>query len=174
MSGTTLEIEFTEMVNSRWAILVRSAMLLGCPPAEAEDVVQSALTRCYQNWRQVRRADSPHAYVHRVLVNTFIDRTRRRSYGEMPVAEPVRSDAVGRATDLDLRMDLEGALRALPEAQRIVVVMRYYLDLSERETADALGVPAGTVKSRLARGLAALGVALGSVSVDSAETGGLL
>jgi RNA polymerase sigma-70 factor (sigma-E family) len=171
MSGMTDELEFTELVNSRWATLVRSAMLLGCPPAEAEDVVQAALTRCYQNWRQVRRAESPNAYVHRVLVNTFIDRTRRRSYGEVPVGEPVGADVAGGAADLDLRMDLASALRVLSDQQRIVVVLRYYLDLSERETAQALGVPAGTVKSRLARGLAALAIEL---APDAKESGGAL
>jgi RNA polymerase sigma-70 factor (sigma-E family) len=170
MSGKTHEDEFTEMVNSRWPTLVRAAILLGCRPAEAEDVVQAALTRCYQSWRQVRRAESPDSYVHRVLVNTFIDRTRRRSYGELPVAEPRRADAGVTSTDVDLRLDLDAALRALSEAQRVVVVLRYYLDLSERETANALGVPAGTVKSRLARGLAALAIELGP---DAGEAGGL-
>ena len=169
MSGRTQVEEFTELVNSRWPTLVRAALLMGCPRAEAEDVVQAALTRCFQNWGLIRRAETPDAYVHRILVNTFVDRTRRRSYGEVPVAELRPVDVGGRGTDLDLRMDLDAALRRLSSAQRIVVVLRYYLDLSERETAAALGVPAGTVKSRLARGLAALAVDL---APDPAEPGG--
>jgi RNA polymerase sigma-70 factor (sigma-E family) len=171
MSGRTDEEEFTEMVNSRWATLVRAAMLLGCRSTEAEDIVQAALTRCYQSWRQVRKAESTEAYVHRVLVNTFIDRTRRRSYGELPVAEPRPYAATSRGADIDLRLDLDAALARLSDAHRIVVVLRYYLDLSEREAAAALGVPTGTVKSRLARGLAALAIEL---APDSGEAGGLL
>jgi DNA-directed RNA polymerase specialized sigma24 family protein len=92
--------------------------------------------------------------VHRVLVNTFVDTTRRRSRGKVPVASP--TDVVLLGADHDVRLDIERALGRLTTEQRIVVVLRYYLDLSERQAAPVLGVPPGTVKSRLARGLAAL------------------
>lgn len=150
--------EFTELVNRRWQGLVRTAMLLGCRQAESEDVVQAALTRCYQNWAKVRRADDRDAYVHRILVNTFIDATRRRSHGELPVATP--TDRALAATDHEVRLDIERALGRLSPEQRMVVVLRYYLDLTERQAATVLGVPAGTVKSRLARGLAVLSAEL--------------
>jgi RNA polymerase sigma-70 factor (sigma-E family) len=146
--------EFTALVDRRWHALVRAAMLLGCTPAEAEDVTQAALTKCFQHWRRVRGADDPDAYVYRVLVNTFVDATRRRSRGELPVADP--TEAVAPAPDHALRLDIERALGRLSTQQRIVVVLRYYLDLSERQAADVLRVPTGTVKSRLSRGLAAL------------------
>lgn len=146
--------EFTDLVNRRWHALVRAAILLGCSAAESEDVVQAALTRCYRSWGRVRRADDPDAYVHRVLVNTFIDTTRRRSWHELPVAAP--GDGAAREANHEVRLDVERALGQLTAEQRLVVVLRYYLDLSERQTAVALGVPPGTVKSRLARGLAAL------------------
>src|SRR4051794_2886999 len=84
--------EVTELVGRRWHALVRAAMLLGCSASEAEDVTQAALTNCYRHWKRVRGADDPDAYVHRVLVNTFVDTTRRRSRGEVPVAIP--TDAV--------------------------------------------------------------------------------
>ena len=80
------EEEFSEYVAARWARLVRSAVLLGCAPAEAEDVVQTALTRCLTNWAKVRRADDRDAYIHRVLINTFTSSRRRRWVGERPVA----------------------------------------------------------------------------------------
>jgi RNA polymerase sigma-70 factor (sigma-E family) len=146
--------EFTQLVGRRWHALVRTAMLLGCSPAEAEDVAQTTLTRCYRHWSRVRSADDPDAYVHRVLVNTFVDTTRRRSRGEVPVATP--TDVVLHDADHDVRLDIERALGRLSTDQRLVVVLRYYLDLSEHQTATVLGVPPGTVKSRLARGLASL------------------
>lgn len=159
------EREFTELVAARWTALVRAAALLGCAPADAEDVAQAALTRCYEQWDRVRRAESRDAYVHRVLVNTFIDRTRRRSHAERPT-QLDRGDGRVRADDLDVRMDIEAALGRLSRDQRITVVLRYYLDLSEKEAAAALGVPPGTVKSRLARGLAALSTHLAEPSAE--------
>jgi len=70
--------EFTEYVTARWPTLVRSAVLLGCTPPEAEDLVQSALERCLLKWNRVRVAEDRDAYVHRVLVNCF--RSSRRRY----------------------------------------------------------------------------------------------
>lgn len=69
--------DFGEFVGARWSRLIRSAVLLGCSPAEAEDVVQATLVRCLVHWRKVERADDRDAYVHRVLVNTFISSRRR-------------------------------------------------------------------------------------------------
>lgn len=56
-------MEFAEYVAARRVALVRSAVLLGCPPVDAEDVVQTALLKCYRSWRRVQRADQPDAYV---------------------------------------------------------------------------------------------------------------
>jgi DNA-directed RNA polymerase specialized sigma24 family protein len=63
--------DFSEYVAARWARLVRSAVLLGCPHAEVEDLVQTTLERCLVKWRKVQRADDRDAYVHRILINTF-------------------------------------------------------------------------------------------------------
>jgi DNA-directed RNA polymerase specialized sigma24 family protein len=76
-----VEDEFSEYVAARWPRLVRSAVLLGCSAAEAEDVVQTALTRCLVSWSRVQRADDRDAYVHRVLINTFTSARRRRWTG---------------------------------------------------------------------------------------------
>jgi RNA polymerase sigma-70 factor (sigma-E family) len=147
-------MEFEEYVAARRVALVRSAVLLGCPPVDAEDVVQTALLKCYRSWRRVQRADQPDAYVYRVLVNTFRDARARRWRGELPTGnlpdEP--TDAPDPTTGLAVRR----ALAAMSPAHREVLVLRYYADLSERDTAAALGVAVGTVKSRTARALAAL------------------
>jgi DNA-directed RNA polymerase specialized sigma24 family protein len=131
-------MDFGEFVAARRTALVRSAVLLGCSLEDAEDVVQTTLTRTLRHWRRVSRADRPDAYVYRVLVNALRDARNRRWNAEIPTVEPPETSV--RETDL-----LTG-----------LVVLRFYADLSERETAEALGVPAGTVKSRTARALAAL------------------
>lgn len=156
MTQASSDTDFTEYVHARWARLVRSAVLLGCSEPEAEDVVQTALERCLLNWRKVQRADNRDAYVHRILVNTFTSSRRRRWHTERPVAAvpdgpgPVETDSVDEA-DAVLR-----ALELLPAEQRNVVVLRFYAHLTEKQTGDALGIPAGTVKSRLSRALATL------------------
>lgn len=147
-------MDFSEYVAARRPTLVRTAVLLGCPQPDAEDVVQTTLLRCFRSWRRVVRADQPEAYVYRVLVNVLQDTRARRWNGELPTeALPERpADDVDLATGLAVRR----ALAAMSAEHRAVLVLRYYADLSERATADVLGVPPGTVKSRTARALAAL------------------
>lgn len=148
---------FGEYVAARWPRLVRAAVLLGCTPHEAEDVVQSALTRCLVKWSRVSRADDRDAYVHRVVVNTFVDQRRRRWRGELPTERlPDRSVPDGSLSVID-QIGVDRALAGLVEDQRVAVVLRYYLDLSEAQMAAVLGVAPGTVKSRLSRALTALG-----------------
>jgi RNA polymerase sigma-70 factor (sigma-E family) len=161
------EAELGEYVAARWPRLVRAAVLLGCTPHEAEDVVQAALVRCLVHWRRVRAADDHDAYVHRILVNTLTDTHRRRSRSELPTSrfpERAVADATGSIDDRDA---LDRALDRLTPDQRQVVVLRYYLHLTERQMADALGVAPGTVKSRLSRALAAL-----AADPSLASTGG--
>lgn len=148
--------EFTEYVTARWATLVRSAVLLGCTPSEAEDLVQSALERCLLKWNRVRVAEDRDAYVHRVLINCFRSSRRRRWHGELPSAslpESAAGDQLARVDDADAVMR---ALDRLSADQRTAVVLRYYAHLSEQQMASVLGVAAGTVKSRLSRAVKAL------------------
>ncbi|GAA1584601.1 MULTISPECIES: SigE family RNA polymerase sigma factor [Kribbella] len=148
--------EFTEYVTARWPTLVRAAVLLGCTPSEAEDLVQSALERCLLKWNRVRVAEDRDAYVHRVLVNCFRSSRRRRWHGELPsetLPETTGTDQTATVDDTDAVMR---ALDRLPGEQRTAVVLRYYAHLSEQQMAAALGVPAGTVKSRLSRAVKAL------------------
>jgi RNA polymerase sigma-70 factor (sigma-E family) len=147
-------MDFDEYVAARRVALVRTAVLLGARPADAEDHVQTALVRCLRSWRRVQRADHPDAYVSRVLVNVVRDAAARRWSGEVPteaLPEPAGSDP-----DLLTGLAVRRALATLSPDHREVLVLRFYLDLPERETALALGVAPGTVKSRTARALAAL------------------
>ncbi|WP_350281044.1 SigE family RNA polymerase sigma factor [Kribbella sp. HUAS MG21] len=148
--------EFTEYVTARWPTLVRSAVLLGCTPSEAEDLVQSVLERCLLKWNRVRAAEDRDAYVHRVLVNCFRSSRRRRWHGELPSAslpEGVGGDPTDAVDDTDA---VRRALDRLPGDQRTAVVLRYYAHLSEQQMASVLGVAPGTVKSRLSRAVKAL------------------
>ncbi|WP_436699938.1 SigE family RNA polymerase sigma factor [Nocardioides sp. BYT-33-1] len=152
-------MEFAEFVATRRPALVRAVVLMGSPLADAEDIVQSALTTCYRHWAKVARAASPEAYVYRILVNTRTSAWRRRWRGELP-----SDDLPEGVTDADLTTGIavREALASMPAAQREVLVLRYYADLSEREIAEILRIPPGTVKSRAARGLAALATTLRS------------
>ena len=147
--------DFSAYVGLRWAALVRTALLLGCERHEAEDVVQSALLRCYLHWERVWRAERVDAYVHRVLLNTLSSARGRRWRGEVPTAELPELPSIDGRLD-DRRTDLERVLSRLSAEHRAVLVLRYVADLSEAQTADALGVAVGTVKSRTARALAAI------------------
>ena len=163
--------EFTEWAGGAWARLYRAAVLLGCRPADAEDLVQSTLTRCFLSWGRIEHASNRDAYVYRMLLNGHTSSRRRRWWGERPTEHlPERMD--GRAdpvADLATSDVVERALGELPAEQRAVLVLRYFAHLSEQETADALGIAVGTVKSRSSRALAAL--ATSPQLIDDAEGG---
>lgn len=140
--------------------LARTAWLLTGDREQARDLVQTALTRTYAAWGRVRREDA-HAYARRVLVNAHTDWRRRRPWREHPTAidvEPPARPGPGGADLVDERAALVAALRTLARRERAVVVLRYYADLSEAETADALGISRGAVKSLASRALAKLRV----------------
>ncbi len=156
MDKVDRDAEFSEYVATRWPRLVRSAVLLGCSQAEAEDVVQTSLTRCLVNWSKVRRADDRDAYVHRVLINTFTSARRRRWTGEQPTAHLPEVSGEDDTTAYDAADALRRSLERLGDDQRTAVVLRYYANLSEQQMAVVLGVAPGTVKSRLSRALKVL------------------
>jgi RNA polymerase sigma-70 factor (sigma-E family) len=148
-----VDAELAEYVGARWPRLVRSAVLLGCTPTEAEDVVQGVLERCVRKWSQVRRADDRDAYVHRMLVNAFVSSRRRHWRNELPVAAVpghADADATAEVDDADV---MARALDRLSTDHRTVVVLRYYAQLSEQQMASVLQIAPGTVKSRLSRAL---------------------
>jgi RNA polymerase sigma-70 factor (sigma-E family) len=156
--GSRSDLSFDEYVSARWVLLVRSAVLLGADPHAAEDAVQTALARCYFAWGRVAATRDPDAYVHRVLINTLRASWRRRWTGERPHADLPVSEAADHTERVDAEQTMLTALRALPDHQRQVLVLRYYADLTEAQTAEALGIAVGTVKSRAARALAHLAI----------------
>jgi RNA polymerase sigma-70 factor, sigma-E family len=147
------EAAFDEFLAARSTALLRTAILVcGASAADAEDLVQSALEKVYRVWPRIRH-DNPEAYARRVVINAAISAARRRRVlQEITFARP--PETATRGPDLDLREALIAELRRLPARMRAVVVLRYWEDLSEAETAAALGCSTGTVKSQAARGLA--------------------
>jgi RNA polymerase sigma-70 factor (sigma-E family) len=153
-----LDEEFGKFMRDRWPAMVRFAYGLTGNPWTAEDVAQAAFAKAYAAWPRVTRARNPDAYVKRIVVNEHRDRARRRWLAEWCTELPPdrRVDAVDAVAQIDDRSALTAALRALGPRQRAVVVLRYWLDLSEAEIAAAMSCSAGTVKSQASRALAAL------------------
>jgi RNA polymerase sigma-70 factor (sigma-E family) len=150
---------FADFVRAASPRLLTSAWMLSGDPHIAEELVQESLARVYVHWRRAE-ADNPTAYARRVLVNLHTDRWRKRR-GEVLTEEvPETRPSPGHASRVDLGLDLVRALQDLPRRERECVVLRHYLDLSEKDAAATLGVSTGTVKSSTSRGLAALRAAL--------------
>jgi RNA polymerase sigma-70 factor (sigma-E family) len=145
---------FDEFVATRSPALLRTAYLLTGDHGLAEDLLQTALAKCWFAWGRID--GPPEPYVRRALATTYATWWRRRWRAEWPTGElPDRGDPAATAP-VDDRDALWRALGALPRRQRAVVVLRYYEDLSEADTASALGISTGTVKSQAAKALAAL------------------
>ena len=148
---------FDDYVSARGTDLVRTAFLLTGDHHRAEDLVQTALSKVWPVWdRVVDDASSPHAYVRRVMLTTYIAGWRRRWTGEQPTEHVPEVAGLDEVDAMALRRDLLRALAALPRGQRAVVVLRYFEDLTEAQTAQTLGCSVGTVKSQCARALTGL------------------
>ena len=154
-----VEEEFADFVRVVSPRLLTSAWMLSGDPHVAEELVQESLARVYTHWRQAR-ADNPVAYARRVLVNLHTDRWRKRRREVLTDTVPEADQSPGHGDRVDLALDLVRVLQALPRRERECVVLRHYLDLSEKDAATTLGVSTGTVKSSTSRGLAALRAAL--------------
>jgi RNA polymerase sigma factor (sigma-70 family) len=131
-------------------------VLLGCTPAEAEDLAQTAMARCYVAWPKVAAARDRDAYAYRVLLNCHRDSRRRHWWRERPTGDLPEVPAADLTAASDVALDVERALSRLSTPAREAVVLRYYANLTEQEMVAALGVALGTVKSRLSRALAEL------------------
>ncbi|MDX6242998.1 MAG: hypothetical protein QOE76_721 [Frankiales bacterium] len=163
--------DFDAFVRARSRPLLQAAWLLTGDWQTAEDLLQSALVKVYLAWGRIRRDGNAEAYARRVLVTTYVTGWRRRWRGEVPTEIlPDRAAWRDEFAASDLRHVVVEALQRLPRRQRAVVVLRYYLDLSEREVAAALGCSEGTVKSQAAKGLAALRDSSLATSVHEGNT----
>jgi len=151
---------------ARRAALLRSAYLLTGSHSDAEDLLQIALVKVVPRWRRI--ADHPEPYVRKVLAREAVTRWRRRRWREVSTAEVMASGPVVHEEDhaATAREDLRRALCTLPPRQRAVVVLRYFEDLTEADTATTLGIAVGTVKSQHRDALARLRLALPGWSTD--------
>ncbi|WP_210651213.1 SigE family RNA polymerase sigma factor [Nocardioides sp. SYSU D00065] len=144
---------FDDFVRARGPALARTAYLLTGDHHLAEDLVQAALVEAARRWERIET--SPEAYVRRSMYHQNISWWRRRRLVESPLGaydEPVA------AHDPTLRLTLEQALRRLTSRQRTVLVLRYFEDLTEVQTAEALGISSGAVKSMARQALRRLRV----------------
>nr|WP_203748056.1 SigE family RNA polymerase sigma factor [Catellatospora bangladeshensis] len=151
-----MEDEFREFVTARSAALLRTAYLLAGDWATAEDLLQTALTKTYLAWKRLGQIEAVEPYARRVLVNTATSWWRRRWHGERPtefLPERAAPDNLEEQLERDV---LWKHVKALPARQRAVLVLRFYEDMSEAQTAALLQISPGTVKSQTSRALGTL------------------
>lgn len=174
--GATADDEFRDFMRGRWPAMVRLAYGLTGDLGHAEDVAQAAFARAYASWGRVTRTGDPDAYLRRIVVNENRRRFRKRRVaedlpGELP--EPGIHDAAP-----DPHSELLSALRRLGPRQRAVIVLRYWMDMSEGDIAATLGCSVGTVKSQASRALAILrrdgGLAEGARPEDAFRDNGIV
>jgi RNA polymerase sigma-70 factor (sigma-E family) len=151
------EAAFAEFVRGRWSALVRLGYGLTGDQRLAESLARAALAKAYASWPRVIRAGGPDVYVRRTILNASHGRFRRRRVR----APETRAPETRGQND---RSALLTALMRLPAGQRSVVLLRYWMDMTEAEVAEALGCSVGSVKSQASRALAKL-----RVSEDLAE-----
>src|SRR3954465_6197069 len=152
------EAGFRAFVEANGATLLHAARLMTGDHHRGEDLVQTALTKGYPKWGRIA---PPLPYARKALVNAHIDQSRRRWWGERPtetLPEPADDHARSDEVASESRDELRRILAGLAPKERAVIVLRYYCDLSEQDTAATLGVPVGTVKSTCSRAPARLRV----------------
>jgi RNA polymerase sigma-70 factor (sigma-E family) len=148
--------DFDRFVDEGTDSLLWTAYLIVGDLHEAEDLVQETLFKVAKRWPKVSRMDYPAAYARRIVLNLALRGSPKRSRRRTELSETRPGDAAAPAAPLDRHDELYAALAALPPRQRAVLVLRYFLDLSEAEVAAALQCSLGTVKSTASRGLARL------------------
>jgi RNA polymerase sigma-70 factor (sigma-E family) len=152
--------DFTEFVTTRADSLIRFAYLLTGDQHAAEDLLQTALAKTAGRWRRIR--DSPEAYVRRVMYHEQVGRWRSPRWSrERLVLTPPDRATDDRTQEIETRITLTQALRALPARKRAVLVLRYYEDLPESEVAKIMGCSIGTVRSQTHQAVARLRELLG-------------
>ncbi|WP_447038655.1 SigE family RNA polymerase sigma factor [Streptomyces sp. DSM 118878] len=150
---------FASYVRARQPVLLRTARSLTANPSDAEDLLQTALTKTYVAWDRIEDHRALDGYVRRALLNTRTSQWRKRKVDEFACDELPEPDVtpVGDPAEQQVLRDaMWQAIMKLPTRQRAMVVLRYYEDLSEAQTAEVLGVSIGTVKSAVSRALGKL------------------
>ena len=146
---------FAELARAAVVRLDQSARLILRDPELARDAVQEGLIRAWRDLPKLRDPDRVDAWLHRLIVNSCLDLTRRRRRRPIEVEltvihAPSMSDVSGALADRD---QVDGVLRRLDERERAIVVLHYFVGMPLTEVAATLGIPIGTVKSRLHRAL---------------------
>lgn len=155
--GSKHEAELRVFVELNYAKLSKAAYFLTGDWQLAQDVTQAVMLDVIRKWDRIRTVEFPAAYVQAMLVRQASSHRRmpwRRS--ETTVADPPEHPAASDIEGFEASESLQRHLSSLPQKQREVLVLRYYLGLSEAEIAHALKCSVGTVKSRASRGLEAL------------------
>lgn len=155
MAPARRDAEFTEFVAARRTHLRRIAYAICGDWHQADDLLQIALTKLYRAWPRVRRDGREEAYARRIIVRANVDE-RRRPWRHEQAGLDGHDAPVQAGLTVEDRSALVEALQALPMMQRKTVLLRHWLGLSVEETADELGIAAGTVKSHTSRALHAL------------------
>ena len=156
---------FAEFVASRGRALHRAAYLMVGDDALAQDLVQEALTKTYVAWPRLRDPRNAEAYCRKAITTTAISWFRRKAWNNERPTEHLPEDSsipsAGPVEQVADRDEVWRALLAIPPRQRAALVLRYYEDLTEAQTAEAMGCAVGTVKSQVAAALSKLRTRLG-------------
>lgn len=152
--GRGMSPDFDEFVAARSGRLLRTSYLLTRDHGLAEDLLQTALTKAWFAWSRIE--GDHEAYVRKIVVNTYSSWWRRKWHGEHPTEELPEREGTDHAEGSAEAHDLWAALGRLPRRQRAVVVLRYFEDLTEAETARILECSVGTVKSQTSKAFAKL------------------
>lgn len=169
--------DFEDFVAARTGALLRYAYVLTGDRHRSEDLVQSALASCYRHWRRIGSVEAER-YIRRAVLNACLSWWRRpvrrleTSVDDVTPLLDARHSALGADADLEVRDEVWRALDQLAPRQRAVLVLRYFEDLTEAETAATLGVAVGTVKSQHAKAMRTLRGVLGPSAADEREYSG--
>lgn len=167
------DAEFSAYMAARQPSLLRTAYLLTGDRHTAEDLVQTAFAKLYLNWEKVQRREVLDAYARRILVNEHNSLWRRPWKKRETVSDdlPDRAAAPPPSSSRGYDEELWAFVQTLPHKQRAAIVLRYYEELSEAETAEVLGVSVGTVKSQTSRALASMRARVGEIAhLDTTRT----
>jgi RNA polymerase sigma-70 factor (sigma-E family) len=155
------DAEFSDYMAARQQRLLRTAYLLTGDRHTAEDLVQTALAKLYLSWDKVRREGSVDAYVRRIIVNEH-NSLWRRPWKRRETATAELPEVASSTVSTGYDAELWRFVQSLPPKQRAALVLRYYEQLTEAETAEVLGVSVGTVKSQTSRALVSMRARMGA------------
>ncbi|HUN36592.1 MAG TPA: SigE family RNA polymerase sigma factor [Trebonia sp.] len=155
-------VSFEEFVRAEMGALARFAGALTGDRYLAEDMLSDALVKVARRWRRISSLDDPAAYVRRVIVTTYLDDRRKAQRrqttpsGDIEVLDRPAPDVAQAVVD---RVEVARLLSGLPAQQKAAVVLRYLMDETDEQIAEALGCSTGTVRSHLSRARSALRLA---------------